>query len=246
MARYLWEHWQHDLRTKAVLRSMQFSDALLLWSAVRLLDNSPHPALGIAHDATIGWRLIIDGRQNRRGLLALSMFLHQCSENLRRDAGCIADQHQQVADVVQSLLKAFEDGDRERALSLFPAEKRRTIERRLSTRTVQPWLPASGVTLSVDKIALALPKATAHLRAQKDGFVLRPIVHLVRAPDGRWLIHGLSRFRLQTRETEIQGRRETDAAEALARELRKALRGIDGEVVDGEVMNHPSGSVNNR
>jgi len=133
--------------------------------------------------------------------------------------------------VVDGFLEAVRDGDRDVAYSFLEADRRAEFEARWSNGGSPFGKPTAGFSWRVNALEIKGNDARAQLFIEKDGFVLEPVIHLVRTPTTSWKIRRIDNLRVDPRWEDIQRELSRKDGEATARELQDALRGRKGVTV---------------
>jgi hypothetical protein len=122
---------------------------------------------------------------------------------------------------LSTFARALETGDRDLALSLFPAESREGLP------TFVPegvWTPARRFQWQLKSLDQIEEFATARLYIRDASYYVEPIVELRRNGDGVWQITSLELDRVDPRFADDKKRQAEVELDALATDLAAALR----------------------
>lgn len=137
--------------------------------------------------------------------------------------------HRDATQVVHRFAAALQRGDRPALLALFSPERQAQMESRFSE--VRGTAPVE-FTYRIHHVQLDGREASAQLWIESNGFVMQPTMTLVRPPDGGWRIDRIDRLNIDPRWRDFEEKRMQAAGEALAKELRNALSGAPGVIVE--------------
>lgn len=136
--------------------------------------------------------------------------------------------HRAAADAVESFLDAVRKGERDRALSLLAPDQRVVVERRIRQGARPFQIPERSVRLRIRQVQISGDRAQVHLRIEKSGFGIEPIIHLQRSPADRWKIARIENLRIDPRWERRQRERARSEGRELADELSEVLNDRPG------------------
>ena len=133
-----------------------------------------------------------------------------------------------ATQVLNEFLTAVRDGDRETALAHLEAERRAEVESELQTSGDGTWTPMAGIAWRINELELGEADGYAKLFVEKDGFIVEPIVHLVRTSTSSWKIDRIEQLAVDPRWQALRRDAARKQGDETAHELEKALRGQPG------------------
>ncbi|MFQ5730349.1 MAG: hypothetical protein ACE5KM_00180 [Planctomycetaceae bacterium] len=131
-------------------------------------------------------------------------------------------------DVVNGFLTAIRDGDRDAALSHLEADRREEVEAAFQSSAGGEWAPLSGIAWRINEFAIDGDSARAKLFIEKDGFVLEPVMHLVRTATSSWKVLRIEDLQADPRWQDLKREAARIEGDETARELADALKGQPG------------------
>ena len=150
--------------------------------------------------------------------------------------------NRQVNQLVHAFMDALKSGNRERALLYLEPDKRALAETKFRRQTEDRtfWTPNPRLTYRIHHVRVDGQRAESELWIEKDGYVLKPLIHIVRSETGLWKIdhiEGLHIDPLWKDQWRDRGRIE---GEELAEELAAALKGREGISVERVPIGAPN------
>ena len=139
--------------------------------------------------------------------------------------------HEAAAGTVAKFMNALQRGDRSTVLACLSFERRTAAERNMISDTLA-WPGLDEVTWRVHHTRAGRQDATVALWAERQGFVLQPVFHLVRSESGTWQIDRIERLEIDPRWDDLEAARQRYADEKLTRELTEALEQVPGVAVE--------------
>lgn len=130
---------------------------------------------------------------------------------------------------VADFFEAISLGRKDAALAFLSDEYRNAILISGNSSWNQPWEPTGETTSRILSVRQSSSAAEVCLAITKQGFSLKPTVHLSRQPDSSWRITRIEGIDVDPRWTRWKAREAQDAEEALAEEITERLTGAHPE-----------------
>lgn len=137
-----------------------------------------------------------------------------------------------AAKTVRQFMTALRDGDRETVWSLLPPKQKKIAQADHEHGRADKWLPHPGVTYRLHSLEISGAECQARLWIEKNGFVVKPTIHLRRSDTGQWKILRVENLKVDPRWKDLLETRGHIAGEELANELADALKNRPGVSVE--------------
>ena len=161
-------------------------------------------------------RRVITGALIAAGLLLIALGVQQwCDAHAARKAAL-------------RFLRAVEEGRREEALSLLTPARRAEWEASHRTESDLLARPEAGLSYRVHHVEVRGGVARADLRIEKGGYEIKPSLYLARGESTTWKVDRVENLEADRRWEDALARYGRMDGEALADELREALRDCPG------------------
>ena len=144
--------------------------------------------------------------------------------------------HHSAKQVVVGFVTALKEGNAEAALSLLNPLQRDTFESKLAQMTGDEefWTADPEFEFRIHHVDVDGDDAVAHVWIDKQGYVLKPMIHLHRNDLNRWKIGQIENLEIDPRWEDRRYERAKQQGRDLAAELEDALgdqSGVDVERV---------------
>lgn len=130
--------------------------------------------------------------------------------------------------VVNHFLEAVRDGDRDAAFSYLTADRRKAIEQSKKSTLQAFEIRTTKFQWRINRIEIDGDQAAAQMWIEKDGFVIEPIVFLVRTTTHSWKIDRFENVVVDPVWLDVQKELRRREDMQTAKELRKAFAGQEG------------------
>lgn len=140
-----------------------------------------------------------------------------------------------ASQVASRFMTALAAGDRVSALSLVHPDRLAEFEARQDPNDASLQLPQVDLEFRIHHVDISGDRAEVQLVIEKNGFVLQPVVHLLRSKTSLWRVDRIDRLEVDRRwddllETRAEAARQ--AGQQLAEELKQALEASEGVEVE--------------
>ena len=137
-----------------------------------------------------------------------------------------------AAGTVRQFMTAVRDGDRETVYSLLPPAQKKIAQAADEDGRPNRWLPNPGVSYRLHSLDISGIEGKARLWIEKNGFVIKPTMHLRRSDTGQWKILRIEDLEVDRLWQDLMQTRARITGENLANELTDALQGRPGVAVE--------------
>ena len=133
--------------------------------------------------------------------------------------------------VVIGFLEAVASGDRQRAFSFLEATRRDEAEFGFGRKDAAFWKSTERAKFRINELEITGDTARVKVWIEKDGFVLEPVVYLVRTETLSWKITRIESLNVDPQWDDIQREISRQKGKQDAQELREALQGRKGVTI---------------
>ena len=139
-----------------------------------------------------------------------------------------------VNAVVHQFFTAVEQGKTSSAQKLLSTKLRAAAKTELQKKDATLPLPEPGLTHSIHNTKITGKTAIVSVVIEKQGFVLKPIVHLEKSSTNRWQITAIKNLTKDPLWEDVQHERSRQQDNQLANQLKQAFTGRKGVTIKHE------------
>lgn len=137
-------------------------------------------------------------------------------------------ERREVAGTVHTLMTALKKGDRQSLLSLLPPNHPELVGHPEERQPPEFWSPDPDFTYEIHDISIVGSRATAIVRILRDGFQIKPSIHLVKSKTAQWKLSSIKDLATDPRWQDLKRAQSRDNGKETAEELEELFKGQPG------------------